>query len=197
MTIYEQFLTKKHKTRPVYDFRELVYSSERDFPALPAFVLRDRKVTYTDLANEYRGLCTEFFRLGYEGKRIAVAGANSYNWILCYLAAATVGVVVPIDKELGSEDIEEFLKASEAEAIFADSTILARLDTDIQKYTIAESKQVKQTYTHVSALVESGKAAYLAGDKRIDLFEINREEMSILIFTSGTTGNSKGVMLSQ
>ena len=197
MTIYEQFLTKKHKTRPVYDFRELVYSSERDFPALPAFVLRERKVTYTDLANEYRGLCTEFFRLGYEGKRIAVAGANSYNWILCYLAAATVGVVVPIDKELGSEDIEEFLKASEAEAIFADSTILARLNTDIQKYTIAESKQVKQAHTHASALVESGKAAYLAGDKRIDLFEINREEMSILIFTSGTTGNSKGVMLSQ
>ena len=197
MTIYEQFLTKKHKTRPVYDFRELVYESEKDFADLPAIILRERRVTYSDFAREYRALCTKFFELGYEGKRIAVSGANSYNWILCYLAAATVGVAVPIDKELMHEDIEEFLRAADCVAVFADSTILCRLETDIEKYTIAESKQVKLEYTRVSSLIEEGYASYLAGDRRIDELKINREEMSILIFTSGTTGSSKGVMLSQ
>lgn len=197
MTIYEQFLTKKHKTRPVYDFRELVYESEKDFADLPAFILRERRVTYSDFAREYRALCTKFFELGYEGKRIAVSGANSYNWILCYLAAATVGVAVPIDKELMHEDIEEFLRAADCVAVFADSTILCRLETDIEKYTIAESKQVKLEYTRVSSLIEEGHASYLAGNKRIDELKIDREEMSILIFTSGTTGSSKGVMLSQ
>lgn len=197
MTIYEQFLTKKHKTRPVYDFRELVYESEKDFADLPAFILRERRVTYSDFAREYRALCTKFFELGYEGKRIAISGANSYNWILCYLAAATVGVAVPIDKELMHEDIEEFLRAADCVAVFADSTILCRLETDIEKYTIAESKQVKLEYTRVSSLIEEGYASYLAGDRRIDELKIDREEMSILIFTSGTTGSSKGVMLSQ
>ncbi len=197
MTIYEQFLTKKHKTRPVYDFRELVYESEKDFATLPAFILRERTVTYTDFAKDYRALCTKFFELGYENKRIAISGANSYNWILCYLAAATVGVAVPIDKELSHEDIEEFMKAADCVAVFADSTILAKLETDIKKYTIAGSKQVKESYTHLNELIESGNAAYSAGENKIDTFEINREEMSILIFTSGTTGNSKGVCLSQ
>ena len=197
MTIYEQFLTKRHQTRPVYDFRELVYKSEKDFATLPAFILRERTVTYTDFARDYRALCTKFFELGYEGKRIAISGANSYNWIICYLAAATVGVAVPIDKELMHEDIEEFLRAADCVAVFADSTILCKLETDIEKYTIAESKQVKLEYTRVSSLIEEGYASYLAGNKRIDSFEINREEMSILIFTSGTTGSSKGVMLSQ
>ena len=198
MTIYEQFLTKKHKTRPVYDFRELVYESEKDFGACPAFILRGNNViTYSAFADNYRALCTQFFSLGYENKRIAISGANSYNWIIAYLAAATVGVAVPIDKELQHEDIEAFLIAADCEAIFADSTILARLNTDITKYTIAESKQVKESYTHISALLESGAKLYADGDKKIDSFEINREEMSILIFTSGTTGNSKGVCLSQ
>ena len=100
MTTYEQFLTKKHKTRPVYDFRELVYESAKDFASLPAFQLRDRIITYAELKQEYIALCTKFIALGYKNARIAIIGANSYKWILSYLAAATVGVAVPIDKQL-------------------------------------------------------------------------------------------------
>lgn len=109
MSIYQEFLTKKHKTRPICDFRELVYESEKDFSSLPAFVLREKTVTYSDLANDYRALCTALISNGYSEKRIAVIGANSYGWILAYLASATVGVAVPVDKELSPEELESRL----------------------------------------------------------------------------------------
>ena len=199
MTIYEQFLTKKHKTRPIYNFRELVYESEKDFASLPAFVLRERTVRYSDFANDYRSLCTAFISLGYSEKRIAVIGANSYNWILSYLAAATVGVAVPIDKELSSEDMVGFIDSAECSAVFADSSILGKLELgeNIAKYSIAEDKKGNSSFECIEKLIQNGKLLYENGERSIDTMNVNAEEMSILIFTSGTTGNSKGVCLSQ
>ena len=199
MTIYEEFLTKKHKTRPVYDFRELVYESEKDFAALPAFVLRERTITYSDFANDYRALCTSLLSRGYADKRIAIIGANSYNWILAYLASATVGVAVPIDKELDPSDMVGFMNDAECFAVFADSAILAKLELDgsVEKFSIAESKKCDISFEKIESAVSEGAQAYKNGSRDIDTMEINAEEMSILIFTSGTTGNSKGVCLSQ
>lgn len=199
MSIYEEFLTKKHKTRPIYDFRELVYESEKDFSSLPAFVLREKTVTYSDLANDYRALCTALISNGYFEKRIAIIGSNSYNWILAYLASATVGVAVPIDKELDPTDMVNFINAAECSAVFADSVILDKLDIDesINKFSIADSKKQIKAFERIEELVSVGAELYNNGNKAIDTMQINAEEMSILIFTSGTTGSSKGVCLSQ
>ena len=199
MSIYEEFLTKKHKTRPVYNFRELVYESEKDFSELPAFVLREKNVTYSDFANGYRALCTALISRGYAEKRIAIIGANSYNWILAYLASATVGVAVPIDKELDASDIADFINAAECSAVFADGAILNKLDIDesINKFSIADGKKQTDAFERIEELVSVGAELYNNGNKAIDTMEIDAEEMSILIFTSGTTGGSKGVCLSQ
>lgn len=199
MTIYEQFLTKKHKTRPIYDFRELVYESAKDFASLPAFQLRDRIITYAELKQEYIALCTKFLALGYKNARIAIIGANSYKWILSYLAAATVGVAVPIDKELSPEDMAEFMRAANCVAVCADSAILKKLDCGefVTKYAFMPNKKNESEFTLISELVLDGTRLYETGNTEIDTMPIDKEEMSILIFTSGTTGNSKGVCLSQ
>ena len=195
MSIYEEFLKKKHDTNPVTDFRQLVYQSAKLYGKLPAFELRDRKITYQELESEYKALCTSFINRGYKDKHIAVVGANSYGWILVYLAAATVGGVVPIDKELSSEDIVEFIKAGECSAVFADERILTQLDYEnIDKYSINESKKGN---TELVSLVREGEKLYQSGNTEIDTMPIDAEKMSILIFTSGTTGNSKGVCLAQ
>ena len=195
MSIYEEFLKKKHDINPVTDFRQLVYQSAQLYGNLPAFVLRDRTVTYQELESEYKSLCTIFIEKGYKDKRIAVVGANSYGWILTYLAAATVGVVVPIDKELSTEDIVEFIKAGECSAVFADERILMQLDCEnIDKYSINESKKGNVSLT---TLVKEGEKLYQDGNREIDTMPIDSEGMRILIFTSGTTGNSKGVCLAQ
>lgn len=199
MSIYQEFLKKKHKIRPVRDFRELVYESAKHFGKLPAFQLRERTITYSEFETEYKALCTAFINLGYQNKRIAVAGANSYGWILAYLAASSIGVVVPIDKELSVEDMLEFVNAAECSAIVADDAFLTQMPDNeaVAKFAIAEGKNGKASAETLSQLIKKGGELYNNGLKTIDTMPMNTEEMSILIFTSGTTGSSKGVCLSQ
>lgn len=194
MSIYEEFLKKGHKINPVSDFRQLVYQSARLYNALPAFRLSDRSVSYSEFEKDYKSVSTAFIEKGYVEKRIAVVGVNSYAWILAYLAAATVGVVVPIDKELSSEDIENFIKEAECSAVIADEKILQKLNCDIERFTTENSKN---GYKSIFDLAKEGNLLYENGNNTIDTMKVDAEEMSILIFTSGTTGNSKGVCLSQ
>lgn len=113
MNTYQHFLMKKHPVRMIRNFRELVYGSAEKFGDLPAFKLRNRVITYGEFMEDYRGLCTAFLEMGFEDSKIAVIGANSYGWIVSYLAAATIGVAVPLDKELDVEDIENFIDAAD------------------------------------------------------------------------------------
>ena len=86
-----------------YNFREIINDSAVRYAKRTAFQIKTKSgdyknITYAELKNLYYGLCTKFIKMGYLGKRIAVIGANSFEWALSYLCASTVGVVVPIDK---------------------------------------------------------------------------------------------------
>ncbi len=195
MNTYEKFLQKKHNVKELRDFRELVYRSARLYGKQTAFRLRERNISYSSLKVDYQALCTSFIKKGYKGKRIAVSGANSYEWILVYLAAATIGVAVPIDKELSYEDMDTFINAANCDAIIADEKIVQNVqkETEIDKYSILENSALPT----VAALIEEGCSLYAKETKEIDTMPIDPEEMHVLIFTSGTTGNEKGVCLSQ
>lgn len=195
MNTYQKFLQKKHDVRPINDFRELVYASAERFGQKPAFRLLEKIISYNSLKLDYQALCSSFISKGYIGKRIAVIGANGYEWILTYLAAATVGVVVPIDKELSSEDMDNFIEAAECAAVVADEKLLHNVqkETAIDKYSMAAESDAAT----ISQLVEEGCTLYAKGTKQIDTMTIDPEELHVLIFTSGTTGNAKGVCLSQ
>ena len=110
MNTYQKFLKKRHKVKKVADFRELVYSSAAEFGQRTAFKLRDKSISYEQFKDDYQALAMAMIKSGLKHKRIAVVGENSYEWILSYLAASSIGVVVPIDKELSREDIENFMK---------------------------------------------------------------------------------------
>ena len=175
------------------DFRELLRYTGEQYKNRPAFQIKIDTGTYRfikhkDVREQFYNLCSEFVKRGLLGKRIAVIGVNSYGWMLSYLCAATVGIAVPIDKELNEEDIRNFLDAAECSAICADDNVLENIPidriSDTGRFTLKEIENIDLSATE-------------ADKKQIDSIEIKRDELRVLIFTSGTTGYAKGVCLSQ
>jgi Long-chain acyl-CoA synthetases (AMP-forming) len=183
-------LAKKLNAATQYEnFREMIYSSAQKFAKKPAFQIKIENdhyqyVNYSQFKEDYRALGTQFLNLHLLGKRIAVIGKNSYKWVLHYLCAASVGVVVAIDRELSPEDMRDFIASAGCSAICADSEILERLRPLIGTNVLFLSLQ-----RNVPAMSEI--------DRRMDVLPIKENDMSVLIFTSGTAGHSKGVCLSQ
>ena len=178
---------KIYNERKFSGFREIVNHVAKEFGKKTAFQIKKSEGVYEEISfalfeEHYYRLCTEFINRNLLGKKIAVSGANCYEWVLCYLAAATVGVAVPIDKELGGEDIESFLSLCESACVFCDGKVADKLSVDCI------------TFSHVREIVESDLPINRGA---VDGIEKGKDEMSVLIFTSGTTGSSKGVMLSQ
>lgn len=180
---------KLNKTTRYANFREILYSSAQKFAKKTAFQIKIgngnyQYITYSQFKDEYRALGTHFLNLHLFGKRIAVIGKNSYRWVLHYLCASTVGVVVAIDHELSQEDMRDFISSADCSVVCADPEILERLRPLIKSEILLLPLQ-------------KTIPAMPANDIRIDTIPIKENEMSILIFTSGTAGNCKGVCLSQ
>ena len=104
------FTYKPHADRRFANIRELVSTTCNTFKEKTAFQIRDGKdayryISFSEFGNQFYSLATYFLNKGYKDKRIAVVGKNAYQWALSYVAATTVGCVVPIDKELHENDI--------------------------------------------------------------------------------------------
>ena len=155
--------------------------------------------TYLDFRKDVEALGTKFIEMGLKDKRIAIIGKNSYEWSISYLACVIIGIVVPLDKESSDENIIEFLNASRADAIIADTRYLDRItkfESKITNRLIKIDMQNTLKYTNFGYLIDDGKRMISNGNRDFIDIKINSDEMKILLFTSGTTGNSKGVMLS-
>lgn len=143
------------------------------------------KISYAVFCEHYYRLCDTFLSRGLRGARIAVIGKNCYEWVLSYLAAATVGVAVPLDKELGEEDIQNFLDAAECRTVCAGEAVADKAGGDGR--TVFSFSDIRQMASR------PGEIDYAA----VRAIVPDKKEMQVLIFTSGTTGHSKGVCLSQ
>ena len=160
--------------------------------------------THNEIRDMIDYLGTALINLGLKDKRIAVIGENRYEWELAYLSVVCgTGTVVPLDKSLPANELEELVERSEVEAIFYSKKYeeivekikyseknklkhLISMDSDIHKEGIYSQKE----------LIEKGKEFVEAGDRSFIDAKINPEEMSIMLFTSGTTSKSKVVALS-
>ena len=160
--------------------------------------------THNEIRDMINYLGTALINLGLKGKRIGVIGENRYEWELAYLSVVCgVGIVVPMDKSLPANELEEVIERSEVEAIFYskkyEETIkkikyseknklkhLISMDTDIHDEGIYSEKE----------LIEKGKELLDSGNREYINAKINPEEMRIMLFTSGTTSRSKVVALS-
>lgn len=155
--------------------------------------------SYINFKNDVQSLATKLMEMGMKNQRIAVMGKNSYSWAISYLAATIIGIVVPIDKEASKENVKEFLNVSNSKAIIADDKYLNEIfefKSELKNETMLIDMQNTSKYMNLSDLIADGKKLIDEGNSEYENVKINPDEMKILLFTSGTTGNSKAVMLS-
>ena len=163
---------------------------------------RYENITYDKLLKDIQAFGTGLYKLGLKDKRVAVIGRNRYEWIIAHLGVLLGGMVsVPLDKELKIDELENSLIRSEAEAIVFDEKYVELIEelkqrgnTKIKEY-ICMSEMAE--YRSVDMLIKDGQKYLKSGYKDYLNCKIDKNKMSILLFTSGTTSKSKAVMLSQ
>lgn len=163
------------------------------------------KITYKEFDSDTNYLGTALSTMKVEDKHMAVIGENSYEWITVYLTVLKgSGVLVPIDKELTCEEIINVLKSSDSEVLFFSSKYEKFVD-EIKKsvpkikYFIGFSKEDdEKNILSYKKCLEKGKEELQNGNKDYTSIEHNdTNKLKLLVYTSGTTGLPKGVMLSE
>ncbi len=196
--------------RPIIDLKQMVESSVELYGENIAFHVKDkiggpyRGITYREAKLDIDGLGTALTSMELQGKRIAIIGDNRYEWAVSYLAVVCgTGIVVPLDKELGAPELEQLIQEADVECIIftkkyesifkdiknrGDSKLkyLVSMDEETSDEEILSLKELMAVGT---MLVEQGNRVFLDA-------QIERDAMGIILFTSGTTGIAKGVMLS-
>ncbi len=198
-----------YKMRYINDLRDMIISSAELYSEDPAFLVKDshsepyRPVTFAQLRKDIDSLGTKLVSMGLKDRKIALIGENSYEWVVSYFATVNgTGVVVPLDKDLPAEEIKNLIERSEADAIFFSkkqkSKVTEALEQcpDLSIRVIMGAESEDEGVSSWKTMVEQGAELLDEGDRNFVDAVIDREALCSLLFTSGTTGRSKGVMLS-
>ena len=157
-----------------------------------------QKKTLDELRDDVRALATEFVARGVSGKHVALVGKLSYHWILVYYATLCAGgVLVPLDKEWLAKDLAETGAKAEVSFVFCDGDAIEKGREISEAAGAEEPITLEYGEGTVDELVELGRVKFGADSAPYYNTKINVDELALLVFTSGTTGKGKGVMLSQ
>lgn len=197
-------------SRPITDIKQMFESSVALYGDNVAFMQKFEKdkpytsITYREALSDVNGLGTALINRGLKGKRIAIIGETCYQWESSYLAViGGAGVVVPLDKELAAGELQQLIIDAEASCVIF-SKKYTKIFTDMKASgqtgleilvsfdEIDHSEEVLSWKT----LIEEGKNQIAQGDRQFLDAEIDGDAMAVLLYTSGTTGIAKGVMLS-
>ncbi|MBQ3407619.1 MAG: AMP-binding protein [Clostridia bacterium] len=193
------------------NIREVVRAGIEKYPENIAFTIKNkigkdveyRDITYKELEQEINNLGSGLLKLGIKDKKVAIIGPNTYEWALSYIAILFgVGIAVPLDKGLPSQEIEDSIIRSEAEVIIFDKKYIDEIkaikvnnNSKLKNYICMQDINEEGIKT-LSDVKELGKIELEKGNREFFNLEIDNEKVSVIIFTSGTTSQSKAVMLS-
>ena len=215
---YEKLEKKelKRRTQPYEDathyktVKEFFLRSIKLYPNNPCILEKPnhkdpyKVTTYKEFGRDVMALGTALINiLNLKNKRVIIIGETQYGWYLSYMAMLCgVGIAVPTDRELPLNELENIVRRSRASAIIyspkkeADIKKIAESSPEVDYFIEMNSEQkLDGKFVGINNLVMLGRALIKSGNNGFANREIDPEEFKILFFTSGTTSNSKGVML--
>ena len=168
-------------------------------------------VSYEEFFNLVHNMALAFKELDIAGKKVILIGETSVQWIASYLATVIAdGVIIPLDPNLLEDEIIKFTNKTKAamvvhsrtfDKLFTErenelETVEKFIVTDRQTFTLApEEGYVEDRRSTFNNILALGNYLAESSDATLDMENHDVEKMGILLFTSGTTGSSKGVML--
>ena len=181
--------------------KNIAYKYKKDYTAKePEYV----EITYEKYIEDVKALSTSLLDLGKENKKIVLIGKNRYEWCTAYMAVTTGNmIVVPLDKALPDNEIESLVTRSEADVIFFDKKyieVMKKLkdeeNNNVNTLICMDDEEIEGIHNY-NKILEKGYELLKNGDTRYEKMDVDNKNMSIMLFTSGTTNLPKAVMLSQ
>lgn len=199
---------KLNEVKKVDSIKEMLELSVKEDGDKIAFKYKENDkvidVTYKEFERDTEELGTAIASLGMQDKHIAIIGENSYKWLTVYLTVLkSTGVLVPIDKELNAKEIINVLKHSDSEVLFYAEKYEKWIPEikeelpNIKFFIGLNRKEQNDNILSYDIFKETGKNVLNQGSKIYTSLQDDENNLKLLVYTSGTTGTPKGVMLTE
>lgn len=197
-------MSKKIKNYPLYQhqdftsFRQLIAEKSESSPGGIAFQYlnqgRIESITYRRFYQDVSALEAFLNQQDFFGIKIALLSENRYEWVLAYFAVVvSANIIVPLDKELSGEEISDLLTHSGAEVLIYSDTYGEVAEDLLRQGRVGKIFNI----TDFSSFLKTGRELISGGEYVPHKKLADENSVCSIIFTSGTTGKPKGVMLSQ
>lgn len=200
--------SKLHEKIEFTNVRELVEWAAERYGEATAFSFKPdprkpdiTKVNYVEFRDDVRALATEMAAMGCADKHCVLIGKFSYEWALTYYAALSIGaVLVLLDRDWNAADLADTAQKADVSFLFCDEDIAEKAAVVAENTTLCAPVTyllAKKEQRSLASLIESGREKFITVSNSYFDAKIDPTKLALLVFTSGTTGKGKGVMLNQ
>lgn len=208
----EEKKNKKYQSYPATSYKtikEIYNRSMKEYADLPLILQKPnhkepyKVTTYKQFGEDVEALGAKLIKMLPKDSRVVIVSETTYDWYLSYMTMLCgAGIAVPVDKELPDNELENVINRSRATAVIysakkaeAIKKIEGKVSTVKYFIEMDSDDYVVDKYVGINYLIKEGKELVETGDTAFKDIKIDPEEFKVLIFTSGTTSKSKGVMI--